>query len=87
MDTVIRIISFIAMIISFCGVFYVFRINKDVRKMQVVNDGISEYVKEESFKFMKNGGDNPCDTKEKFDIPSFSQDGNYYVRRKMKWPP
>lgn len=83
MDILVRIISIFGMVISFSGVFYIFNSNRKIKKLQIINDGVSEYIKDESYLVMKNGGDSPCDTKEKFTMPLFSQNANYIIRRKM----
>ena len=82
MNVIVKIVASVGMLSALGSAIYIFYSNKIVQKMQITNRGVGEYVKSKDFLLMKNGGDHPCDTKEKFSMPSFSQEGNYIMRRK-----
>jgi hypothetical protein len=82
MSVLIRIIAFLGTVISFSSAIFVFVSNLKTKKMQVINSELNQYVKKKEYLFMKNGGDNPCETTKKFGMPLFSQESDYIIRRK-----
>lgn len=82
MSVLIRIIAFLGTVISFSGAIFVFVSNLRTKKMQMINSDLKQYVKNKEYLFMKNGGDNPCETKKKFGMPVFSQESDYIIRGK-----
>lgn len=83
MSVLIRIIAFLGTVISFGSAIFVFISHLRTKKMQMINSELNQYVKNKEYLFMKNGGDNPCETKKKFEMPLFSQESNYIIRGKV----
>lgn len=84
MDIIVRILAGASALIALAGVINIFVSTKGMKKMVAENKKLSDYIKKREYLLMKNGGDDPCDTKEPFVIPSFSQSVKTpVVRRKM----
>lgn len=81
MNVLIRIIAFLGTVISFNGAIFIFVSNLRTKKMQMINSDLKQYVKNKEYLFMKNCGDNSCETKKKFEMPVFSQESDYIIRR------
>lgn len=81
MYVLIRIITCIGSIIAFGGAIYIFILNLKDQKMKIVNQDLGDYIKDKDYLWMKNGGEDPCDTKKEFGMPLFSQDSDILVRR------
>lgn len=82
MQIIISIIAFAGSILALAIAIYIFISNLKIKKMRTVNRDLSAYIKEKEYLLMKNGGDNPCETKKKFGMPLFSQESDYIIRRK-----
>lgn len=85
MSILIRIIAFMGTVIAFSSAIFVFISNLRTKKMQMINSRLNQYIKKKEYLFMKNGGDNPCETKKKFGMPLFSQESDCIIRRKTLW--
>lgn len=81
MNTVVRLTAFIGSIAALGTAVYVFIGNLNVRKMRKENRKLGVYIKDKKYLLMKNDGEDPCSTK-KIDMPLFSQNGEYIIRRK-----
>ena len=84
MYMLLRIILILIVFISLGGAVYVFKLNRDIKKMQTINKMLGEYVKDKQFLLMKNDGEDISSTNNKFDMPSFSQDISCLIRRKFQ---
>lgn len=82
MDMIVRIISFLGIMVSLCGIIFVFQIIIEKRKMQTANRGLEEYIKDKNFLLMKSDGINTIDTKNEFEMPIFSQESNILIGHK-----
>ena len=82
MSVLIRIIAFLGTVNSFNGAIFIFVSDLRTKKMQMINSDLKQYIKNKEYLFMKNGGDNSCETKKKFEMPVFSQESDYIIRRK-----
>ncbi len=82
MNTIISILAFCGNIGALVMMLYALILIIKMRKMQSKNRILSSYIKTKSFLRMKNDGNNPCDTQQKFYIPVFSQESDYIVRRR-----
>lgn len=82
MNIIISIIAFVGTIVSLGSAIFTFVSNIKTKKMKKVNHGLDVYVKKKEYLLMKNGGENPCETKKTFGMPLFSQEGDYIIRRK-----
>lgn len=83
MGTIISILAFIGTVASFGGAVFVFFSNLKTKKMQNINHGLDIYIKKKDFLLMKNDGENPCEIKNKFKMPLFSQESDFIIRRKF----
>jgi len=83
MNIILRVIAFLGTAISLGSAIFVFVKNLQIKKLQQINHGLDIYVKKKDFLLMKNDGENPCETKKKFEMPLFSQKNEYIVRRKF----
>lgn len=81
MNTIISVMAFIGTIVSLGSAIFVLVLNLKTKKMQRVNRTLDVYVKKKEYLLMKNDGENPCETKKKFGMPLFSQEGKYIIRR------
>lgn len=82
MEAIISIVAFIGTVASFGSAIFVFISNLKTKKMQNINHGLDLYIKKKEFLLMKNGGESPCEIKNKFEMPLFSQECNFIIRRK-----
>lgn len=82
LNILLRVITFIGTIVSLGGAIFILVNNLQIKKMQQINRGLNSYIKGKDFLLMKNDGENPCETKQKFSMPLFSQESDYIVRRK-----
>lgn len=80
---IISVIAFVGTVFSLGAAVYIFITNLNMKKMQMTNRDLETYIKDKKYLLMKNGGENPCDTKKRYSMPSFSQEGNYIIRRKV----
>lgn len=81
MNVIFSILSLAVSVGALISAIYVSISCRKIKKMQTKNREISAYVKNKKFLLMKNGGENPCDTKNTFVMPDFSQNSNLVVRR------
>lgn len=80
-SSIVSVFAFLGSVTSLAMMIYVLVLHVKMKKMQERNQVFSSYMKEEAFLLMKNDGDNPCDTRKEFAIPTFSQESDYVVRR------
>lgn len=85
MSILLRIISILGLIVSFGGAIYIFKIDRDIKKMQIKNKKMGEYIKGKDYLVMKNDGEHPCDINEQFNASTLSQGTNCIIRRKYQW--
>lgn len=81
MYVLIPIITCMGSIIAFGGAFYIFIMRLKYRKMKIINQDLNNYIKNKNFLLMKNGGEDPCETKKEFGMPLFSQECEMIIRR------
>lgn len=81
MNLFVSAISFVGTMASLGSAIFLFRSTLKTKKMQKINHGLEIYVKNKDFLLMKNAGEDPCDTKNKFTMPVFLQESNYVIRR------
>ena len=84
-NIIVRVIAFIGTIISLGSAIFVFVKNLQTKKLQQINQELDKYVKRKDFLLMKNDGENPWETKNKFGMPLISQESDYIIRRKSLW--
>lgn len=81
MYVLIPIITCVGSIIAFGGAIYVFIMRLKYLKMKKINQNLNDYIKDKDFLLMKNGGEDPCETKKEFGMPLFSQECEIIIRR------
>lgn len=84
LNFLLRVGALIGSMLCFATAGYVYKINKDVRKMQKINDTLSEYLKSKHFLRMKNKGKSPETSTYNFNMCDFSQEGKIILGSKTE---
>lgn len=82
MGMIVSTLAFLGTVALLGAAVFIFFSNLKMKKMQEINRGLDSYIKKKDFLLMKNGGENPCEIKKRFEMPEFSGECDFIVRRK-----
>ena len=81
MDIFVRVIAFSRTLGALAALVFMCRLHQQTCRMRRINSHLSLYLKDKSFLYMSNEGDDPCDISRDFPLIEFSQKVNYLVKR------